>query len=96
MLYNVARKRRAFVDVSFSVIVALEDDANTTAIMNENDSELLLLPKGNFAIWRGDYEHAGASYNQVNRRLFIAIIHRSKDSKFNFVNFNVQQILYII
>ena len=86
VLYAVARKRRAFVDVPFSVIVALEDDANRTAIINENSSELLL-PQGNFAMWRGNYEHAGASYNQVNRRLFIGIIHKTKASLFNFVRF---------
>lgn len=38
---DVAQKRRAFIDVPFSVIVALEDYANTTAIINENNSELL-------------------------------------------------------
>ncbi len=68
------------------MIVALEDDANRTTIINENNSELLL-PQGNFAMWCGNYEHAGASYNQVNRRLFIGIIHKTKASLFNFVTF---------
>ncbi len=85
-LYEVSKKRRAFADIPFSVLVALENNTNSTTIINENNHSLIVF-QGDFAMWRGDYEHAGASYSVINTRLFIAVIDKQEANRFKYVTF---------
>lgn len=85
-LYPITRKRRPFLDIPFSLIAALEENANQTYIINHN-RQSVHLKQGEFAMWRGDYEHAGAAYAQLNRRLFVAIVKEAEMKRFNFVTF---------
>jgi len=80
-MYPVSRKRRALADIPFSFLLALECNSNVTSIVKHN-SNCLQLFQGQFAMWRSDYEHAGASYDVENRRLFIAIIDRNEAHRY--------------
>lgn len=76
-------------DVTYSIIIALEPDSNETLLYgadyNPNDKHLskghrrlsnekeFILHQGDFIMFRGDYPHGGAGYNQENWRLHIAI-----------------------
>ncbi len=61
-MYPVSRKHRALADIPFSFLLALECNPNVTSTVNHY-SNCLQLIQGQFAMWRSDYEHAGASYD---------------------------------
>ena len=64
------RLRRS--DINFSFLLAVEPSSNPTKLILEDESELMI-SQGEGVIWRGDYLHAGASYQVENSRLFISI-----------------------
>ncbi|MFI0436137.1 MAG: hypothetical protein ACH350_10540 [Parachlamydiaceae bacterium] len=78
---NLIRKgqKRILTNTNFSCLIALEEASNPTRIMYQKKTQkgqeegVYVIPQGAMAIWRGDFTHAGASYDQDNRRLFISI-----------------------
>jgi hypothetical protein len=70
--------RIRFRDLSFSILVALEDDDAGTSLIGTDDhgNEITIqLKKGSACVFRGDWLHAGAANNErrLNRHLFIAV-----------------------
>ena len=68
----------AFKDMSFSLLVALEPDANPTQILIGEGIipftvRTQILTQGSFILFRGNCPHAGARYTIENKRLFISI-----------------------
>jgi hypothetical protein len=84
--YDVTNKRKLFVDIPFSLLMALEPNAKVTSIIRHTNCETII-PQGAVAVWRGEYFHAGASYVQHNRRMFIAIIDYERKAVFENVHF---------
>jgi hypothetical protein len=70
---NDAVKKRRRINMLFSCIIALEDNANASKIINHNRKEIVIL-QGSVLIWRGEYYHAGGKYSKVNRRLFFHVL----------------------
>lgn len=78
MVYDMTSgTRRYFIDIPFSMTIALEDNDNRTAILDASGNEVVI-EKGRVAIWRGNYRHSGASYNIFNSRLHVAVCNRDK------------------
>jgi hypothetical protein len=72
------RDKITFEDMSFSLLVALEPDANPTQILIGDGIVPFTvrtqpLTQGSFILFRGNCPHAGASYTVENKRLFISI-----------------------
>jgi len=81
--FNKGQKRKFFLDIPYSMSIALEDNNNNrTAIINDKNNEVLI-QKGRVACWRGNYKHAGASYTTYNSRLHIAVCNHDKLSYLN-------------
>jgi len=72
---NQKGQKRLLTNTNFSCLIALEEASNPTKIVYlKNEVEVIsVIPQGAMAIWRGDFSHAGASYDQDNCRLFISI-----------------------
>lgn len=72
---NRKGQKRFMTNTNFSCLIALEDASNPTRIVYKKDQRegVYVIPQGALAIWRGDFPHAGASYDQNNRRLFLSI-----------------------
>lgn len=70
-------KRKAFANMSFSAIVALEDNENPTKLVVGRGSKKPFYPvetvlkQGDIYFFRGDFPHCGASYAKENIRLFL-------------------------
>lgn len=71
--YDCSRKQKLFVDIPFSLLMALESDSNISSIVRETN-RVSVISQGAVAVWRANYFHAGARYVRRNRRMFIAII----------------------
>ena len=54
----------------YSAIVSLQ---NSTNLLVGPERELINIPRASMLLFRGDMYHAGASYNELNERLFISI-----------------------
>ena len=80
-LYSV-KGIRLFEHIPFSIIIALEENSNTTSIMDCH-SNRMVIKKGCVAIFRGDYSHAGATYSEENHRLHISIKVFTKRLRYN-------------
>ncbi len=46
-------KRRFFLDIPFSISIALEDNSNRTGIVGSYDN-VVVIEKGRVALWRGN------------------------------------------
>jgi len=86
--YECGQKRKLFIDVPFSLLMALEPDSNMTSIVRETNC-LTVIPQGAVAVWRADYFHAGARYGKRNRRMFIQICDWNKKDIFENVHFKL-------
>jgi hypothetical protein len=87
--YDCGKKRRLFVDIPFSLLMALEPDSNITSIVRETN-RVTVIHQGAVAVWRADYFHAGARYVKRNRRMFIAIVDCDKKDIFEDVHFKLE------
>ena len=54
----------------YTGIISLQN--NTKLIVGE-DKELVNIPRSSMLFFRGDMSHAGASYNELNERIFMSI-----------------------
>jgi hypothetical protein len=74
-IYPINKKRKSLEDISFSILLALENNDNVTSFI-DSEKEVRVFKKGCIVMFRGNYSHGGMSYKEENHRLHIVLCHK--------------------
>lgn len=67
------KRPRLTIDKTFSILIGLEASYQSKTYWVDSSNKRNVIGQGRYAMWKGDYYHAGASYEVANHRLFISI-----------------------